>query len=94
MQRRPLRSLIPLVAKRAGGAINITASHNPPWDCGFKVRDVNGGAIPPDDLKKIEAAIPEMTAVKTMKLADAKVQGLVEEFDAAPAYIAQLKPFG
>ncbi|VAW42280.1 Phosphomannomutase, partial [hydrothermal vent metagenome] len=31
-----------VVDKKAGGAINITASHNPPWDCGFKVRDVNG----------------------------------------------------
>ena len=79
-----------VVDKQAGGAINITASHNPPWDCGFKVRDVNGGAIPPDDLKKIEAAIPEITAVKTTKLEDAKNDGMVELFDAAPAYIAQL----
>jgi phosphomannomutase len=35
------------VDKQAGGAINITASHNPPWDCGFKVRDPQGGAIAP-----------------------------------------------
>ncbi|MEZ4516223.1 MAG: hypothetical protein R3C44_05065 [Chloroflexota bacterium] len=35
--------------KQAAGAINITASHNPPVDCGFKVRDPNGGAIPPND---------------------------------------------
>lgn len=34
-------------AKGAAGAINITASHNPPHDCGFKVRDATGGAIPP-----------------------------------------------
>ncbi len=57
-----------VVDKQAGGAINITASHNPFWDCGFKVRDTQGGAIPPHDLKKIEAAIPEITAVSTMKL--------------------------
>jgi phosphomannomutase len=79
-----------VVDKKAGGAINITASHNPPWDCGFKVRDINGGAIPPHDLSKIEAAIPEITAVSTMKMSDAEAQGLVERFDAAPAYIAQL----
>jgi len=44
--------------KGALGAINITASHNPPEDCGFKVRDEFGGAIAPDGLKQIEAAIP------------------------------------
>lgn len=78
------------VHKQAGGAINITASHNPPWDCGFKVRDPRGGAIPPHDLQKIEAAIPEAAAVRTMKLDDAMSDGLVTKFDAGPAYIDQL----
>ena len=47
-----------VVDKKAAGAVNITASHNPPTDNGFKVRDRNGGAIDPDGLKKIEALIP------------------------------------
>ncbi|HRQ37540.1 MAG TPA: phosphoglucomutase/phosphomannomutase family protein [Chloroflexota bacterium] len=79
-----------VVDKQAGGAINITASHNPPWDCGFKVRDPLGGAIPPEDLKRIEAAIPDLSAVKRMKLDDALSDGRVRIFDPAPAYIAQL----
>lgn len=78
------------VNKQAGGAINITASHNPHWDCGFKVRDPQGGAIPPHDLKKIEAVIPEITAVKRKKLDDALTDGDVIKFDAGPAYIEQL----
>jgi phosphomannomutase len=45
--------------KKACGAVNITASHNPPTDNGFKVRDEFGGAIAPDDLKIIEDLIPE-----------------------------------
>jgi len=73
--------------KGAAGAINITASHNPPHDCGFKVRDTTGGAIPPDDLKRIEASIPEISGVKRMKLDDALTDGLVIKFDPAPAYI-------
>lgn len=79
-----------VVDKQAGGAVNITASHNPHWDCGFKVRDPLGGAIPPHDLKRIEAAIPETAVVKRMKLEDALSDGRVQVFDAAPAYIAQL----
>ena len=75
-------------AKQAAGAINITASHNPPGDCGFKVRDDVGGAIPPDDLKRIEAGIPDIAGVKRMKLDDARSDGLVTLFDPAPDYIA------
>jgi phosphomannomutase len=45
--------------KKAAAAINITASHNPATDNGFKVRDHNGGAISPDGLKRIEALIPD-----------------------------------
>ncbi|MDX1615185.1 MAG: phosphoglucomutase/phosphomannomutase family protein [Candidatus Promineifilaceae bacterium] len=80
-----------VVDRGAGGGVNITASHNPPEDCGFKVRDANGGAIAPDDLKRIEALIPpDMRAVEQLKLDDAKSDGLVALFDAKPAYIEQL----
>lgn len=74
--------------KAAAGAINITASHNPPHDAGFKVRDMTGGAIPPANLKQIEAAIPDINGVRRRKLDDARSDGLVEIFDPAPAYIA------
>lgn len=81
-----------VVAKKAGGAINITASHNPFWDCGFKVRDPQGGAIPPADLAKIEGLIPDgITAVSRLKLDDARSDGLVECLDVAPIYEAQIK---
>lgn len=76
-----------VIDKGAGGAINITASHNPPVDCGFKVRDAGGGAIPPNDLKRIEAAIPTIDGVKRMRLDDALTDGLVVKFDPAPAYL-------
>jgi phosphomannomutase len=48
-----------VVDKKAAGAVNITASHNPPTDNGFKVRNETGGAIDPEGLKDIEAGIPD-----------------------------------
>ncbi|MQC26099.1 MAG: phosphoglucomutase/phosphomannomutase family protein [Chloroflexi bacterium] len=79
------------VARKAAGAVNITASHNPPEDNGFKVRDAQGGAIAPEGLQQIEAAIPASEDdVKRMDLEEAKNKGLVELFDAAPDYITHL----
>jgi len=80
-----------VVAKKAGGAINVTASHNPSTDNGFKVRDPNGGAIDPDGLNEIEARIPSIADVRAMPMAEAKASGLVEVFDAAPGYLTHLR---
>lgn len=79
-----------VVDKRAVGAINITASHNPPADNGFKVRDPNGGAIDPEGLKEIEARIPGSEGVKRLAYAEAEAQGLIRKFDASVAYIENL----
>ena len=72
--------------------VNITASHNPPEDNGFKVRNRFGGAIDPAGLKRIEALIPpDDDQVAALPLAKAISQGRIEPFDAAPPYIEQLK---
>ncbi len=76
-----------IVEREAAAGINITASHNPPWDCGFKVRDENGAAVAPDGLRSIEALIPDRQEVERMELADAQGRGLVEIWDPAEAYI-------
>jgi alpha-D-glucose phosphate-specific phosphoglucomutase len=81
-----------VVDKKAIAAINITASHNPYTDNGFKVRDQHGGAIDPAGLKKIESNIPDSReGVKRRELKDALESGVVQYFDAAPAYISHLK---
>ncbi len=78
-------------ARRALAAINITASHNPPTDNGFKVRDENGGAIAPDGLKKIEKLIPgKISEVRSMMFSDARSSGMLTEFNADVAYIEQI----
>jgi phosphomannomutase len=76
----------------AAGAINITASHNPASDNGFKVRDEHGGAVAPEGLKVIEQSIPaDVSRVRITPLERAIREGLVERFDARPAYVEQLR---
>jgi len=81
-----------VVNKKAAGAVNITASHNPPTDNGFKVRNETGGAIDPDGLKQIEAGIPENVAdVKRLPYTEAVKAGKITKFDPAPAYIEHIQ---
>jgi len=80
-----------VVHNQAVGAVNITASHNPPTDNGFKVRNHTGGAVDPDGLKDIEARIPGSEGVKRLAYAEAASKGLIQKFDAALAYIANLQ---
>ncbi len=80
-----------VVAKKALGAVNITASHNPPTDDGFKVRDEHGGAIAPEGLREIEARIPDdMRDVKRVPAVIAEATGMLRRFDPAPAYLEHL----
>ncbi len=80
-----------VVHKKACGAVNITASHNPPTDNGFKVRDENGGAIDPDGLKRIEALIPDsVEEVKHISTSAGMRDGKIVMFDASEAYIENL----
>ena len=78
--------------QKAGAGVNITASHNPPEDCGFKVRDSRGAAIAPDELKRIEGLIPAIgDGVERIELDDAMSDGLVERFDPTEAYVDLLR---
>lgn len=81
-----------VVNKKAAGAINITASHNPPTDNGFKVRNEFGGAIDPEGLVFIEKNIPaDVSKVKIANQDDALKNGQIVLFDPKPAYIEHIQ---
>jgi len=79
-----------VVAQKAVAAVNITASHNPATDNGFKVRDEHGGAIAPEGLLEIEQHIPAASSVRRLELLEGQAQGLITYFDPVPAYLEQL----
>ena len=81
-----------VVNKQACGAVNITASHNPGTDNGYKVRNQFGGAIDPQGLLKIEALIPDsMQAVKRLNYAEASAAGHIVKFDPVTPYETHIK---
>jgi phosphomannomutase len=80
-----------VTAQGASGAINITASHNPGTDNGFKVRDSRGAALAPESLLEVESLLPaDLSAVKRVPLEHAIAAGTIRMFDPAPAYIEQI----
>jgi phosphomannomutase len=80
-----------VVDKKAVGAVNITASHNPPADNGFKVRDEHGGAIDPNGLLEIESYIPEsVDRIQRLSISEGVSQGKIQYFNPNPAYLEQI----
>lgn len=80
-----------IVTHGAIAGVNITASHNPPGDNGFKVRNRHGGALGPDELRKIEAAIPPGSEpIPQLPLESGIEQGTIRRFDPSPEYIQHI----
>ncbi|HEX9075845.1 MAG TPA: phosphoglucomutase/phosphomannomutase family protein [Anaerolineae bacterium] len=79
-----------ILDKKSEGAINITASHNPPTWEGFKVRADYAGAIAPDGLKQIESRIPESGDVPRVSLKEGIARGVIQVFDPDPAFLKKI----
>jgi phosphomannomutase len=75
------------------GAINITASHNPPEYNGIKFSPATGGPAPSTVTDVIEALIRKLKpeSIRTMPLAQAREQGLVFDLDPRSSYFQHLK---
>ncbi len=71
--------------EKAIGAMNFTASHNPPEYQGIKFSTTDGAPALPEITKQIEAKIENGARVED------KEGGSIEEYDARPAYLDDLK---
>ena len=71
--------------QKAAGALNFTASHNPPEYQGIKFSTSDGAPALPEVTSQIEAAVESGAEPED---ADG---GSVEEFDPRPAYLADLE---
>ncbi len=82
-----------ILAQKAGGAIIITASHNPAIWSGFKYKTEDGASAPTEVEAQIEKNVSHTLAtgkINKMSLAKALEQGLVAYLDLAPVYFNQL----
>lgn len=80
-------------ARKAGGAIVITASHNPANWNGFKVKSEFGSSAPPEVIAEVEARAARILVgggVSRLPLAEAVEKGRVEYLDLAPLYFKQI----
>ena len=80
-------------AKQAGGAIIITASHNPAIWNGFKYKSKYGSSAPSEVLVEIGKHISQTLTsrkISRIPLAEALDRGLVEYLDLAPIYFKKL----
>lgn len=76
------------------GAINFTASHNPPEYNGLKFSPAWGGPALPETTKDIETranALLEKNSIAAMALSEAKDKGLVEDADLRKSYLDDIR---
>jgi alpha-D-glucose phosphate-specific phosphoglucomutase len=80
--------------RKAGGAVIITASHNPSSWNGFKYKPDYAGSAAPEIVAELEERIrmiQEDGDVRREPLDAALNRGAVERFDPAPPYLAQVE---
>ena len=81
------------MARKAGGAVIITASHNPGAWNGFKIKSESGTSAPPEVTGEVEKNISSLagpSAIRRMPLARALSLGTVKRVDLGAIYLEQL----
>ncbi|HXM75516.1 MAG TPA: phosphoglucomutase/phosphomannomutase family protein [Thermoanaerobaculia bacterium] len=74
-----------ILRRRAAGAVNFTASHNPPQYLGIKFSTSDGAPALPEVTQRIEASLASIGELPP------PAPDPVPEFDPAPPYLAELR---
>ena len=77
--------------EKADGAINITASHNPPEYNGIKFSTPDGAPALPEVTKEIEAEISKADSEGVAQFAVGRNGNKAQPLDPKPAYLARLR---
>ncbi len=81
-----------IIRTKADGAINFTASHNPPEYNGIKFNSADGAPALPEVTKAIEAAVLKADDNETLPSGSLDpVEQLAEEIDVKAKYLSRLK---
>jgi phosphoglucomutase len=80
-----------VIREHADGAINFTASHNPPEYNGIKFSTPDGAPALPEVTRQIEASIPEHEEAGTPKPSPGRSSIKPESLDPRTSYRARLK---
>jgi len=76
--------------RRAVGAINFTASHNPPEYSGMKFSTADGAPALPEATRRVEQIIGTITAETAVSAGGLPAGRGVETYDPRPTYVADL----
>jgi len=81
-----------LLQRKAGGAVIITASHNPAQWSGFKYKPEYASSASPETIARLEKSLPAILTsdVPRLPLAEAQTQGLVEIISPRQPYLEHL----
>lgn len=82
-----------IIRRKLSGGVNFTASHNPPQYNGIKFSPSWGGPALPETTKIIEeqCRVIAPSAIREMKLDEAKKRGLLEVIDPRKPYFKRIK---